>query len=73
LIPAGFAKETLMLIDAEKSTLLVVDIQQKLLPAITDGATVLANACWLVDVARQIGVPVMASEQYPRGIGATVA
>jgi len=62
-----------MLINAQQSSLLVVDIQQKLLPVIDDAARVLENACWLVDVAREVGVPVMVSEQYPQGIGPTVA
>lgn len=62
-----------MLIDSRQASLLVVDIQERLLPVIEDGAGVLANACWLVDVARELGLPVMASEQYPQGIGPSVA
>lgn len=62
----------MMLIDARNSCLLVVDVQEKLLPAIHDGTEVLDNACWLIDVARQIGVPVIASEQYPAGLGHSV-
>ena len=62
-----------MLIDRDKSTLLVVDIQERLLPHIHDGQVVLDNAVWLVKVAQRLGVPVMVSEQYPKGIGPTVA
>lgn len=62
-----------MLIDAKQSSLLIIDIQERLLPAIDGGDAVLAHACTLVDVARELGVPVMASEQYPQGIGKTVA
>lgn len=62
-----------MLIERDKSALLVVDIQERLLPHIHDGQAVLDNAVWLVKVAQRLGVPVMVSEQYPKGIGPTVA
>lgn len=59
------------LIDADSSTLLIVDVQSRLLPAIHDGTTVLANCIWLVQVAQRLGVPIIASEQYPQGLGTT--
>lgn len=62
-----------MLIERDQSVLLVVDIQERLLPHIHDGQAVLDNAVWLVRVAQRLGVPVMVSEQYPKGIGPTVA
>lgn len=62
-----------MLIERERSALLVVDIQERLLPHIHDGQAVLDSAVWLVKVALRLGVPVMLSEQYPKGIGQTVA
>ena len=57
---------------AEQSVLLVVDVQEALLPAIHDGAAVVAHAAWLAGVAARLGVPCLATEQYPRGLGATV-
>lgn len=62
-----------MLIERDRSALLVVDIQERLLPHIHEGKTVLDNAVWLVKIAQRLGVPVMVSEQYPKGIGPTVA
>jgi len=62
-----------MLIERDKSALLVVDIQERLLPHIHEGQAVLDHAVWLVKVAQRLGVPVMLSEQYPKGIGPTVA
>lgn len=62
-----------MKIHASQSVLLVIDLQGRLLPAIEDGAAVLANATWVVDVARTVGVPVLATEQYPQGLGPTDA
>jgi len=59
------------LIRAETSALLIVDVQARLLPAIHDGPRVLANCVWLAQVAQRLGVPVIASEQYPQGLGHT--
>ena len=60
-----------MLMTADKSALLVVDVQERLLPHIHDWQVVLENAIWLVGAAKKIGVPIMASEQYPKGLGHT--
>jgi nicotinamidase-related amidase len=60
-----------MLIDTDRSVLLVVDVQEKLLPVIHERDAVLANVTWLVRVALHLGVPVAATEQYPKGLGAT--
>ena len=60
-----------MLMTAKDSVLLVIDVQDRLLPHIHEGAGVLEHAGWLVRVAGRLGVPVLATEQYPRGIGPT--
>lgn len=62
-----------MLIRAATSTLLVVDIQERLLPAIDDGPALVEYSQWLLRVARVLDVPVLASEQYSKGLGPTVA
>lgn len=56
-------------IDAETSVLVLVDYQQKLLPAIHQGAEVLARAVLAAEVARELGIPVYGTEQNPRGLG----
>jgi nicotinamidase-related amidase len=61
------------LIRAEQSALLVVDLQERLLPHIHDWQRVLGHVDWLVQVAQRLGVPVAATEQYPKGIGHTHA
>jgi nicotinamidase-related amidase len=61
-----------MLIEAARSLLLVVDIQERLLPAMADGAAVVSHSAKLMLAARRLGVPVLVSEQYPKGLGATV-
>jgi len=56
----------------EDTALLVVDIQEKLLPKIMQSGEVLRNASFLVNAAKVLGVPVIATEQYPKGLGPTV-
>lgn len=63
----------MMLIRAERSGLLVVDVQERLLPALHRAEQVLANCIWLVQIAQRLNVPVLLSEQYPKGLGLTVA
>jgi isochorismate hydrolase len=58
-----------MLIDAQRSMLLVIDLQQKMLPAIAEGEQVLSRCIWLIRAAQRLGVPVAACEQYPKGLG----
>jgi len=60
------------MMDAERSLLMVIDVQARLLPAISDAGRVLANCVWLVRVAQELGVPVVVTEQYPQGLGPTV-
>lgn len=60
------------MLNRESSALLVVDIQQKLIPAIEDSDRVVAKSQQLIDAAAILGVPVLVSEQYPKGLGHTV-
>lgn len=62
-----------MLIHPDKSCLLVIDIQEKLVPAIDQSEALVENSCWLTDIANRLHVPVLASEQYPQGLGHTLA
>ena len=62
-----------MLMDRSKASLLIVDVQERLLPAIEGGDRVLDNCIWLTRVANRLEVPVVVSEQYPAGLGRTAA
>lgn len=62
-----------MLIDFEESQLVLVDYQEKLMPAIFDGAQVLKNATLLAQVAQQLQVPVFGTEQNPSKLGLNAA
>ena len=57
------------MIDPRASVLVLVDFQQRLLPAIYLGTEVLAEALRLADCARALGIRVVGTEQNPRGLG----
>jgi nicotinamidase-related amidase len=59
-------------IDRDRTTLLAVDFQQRLMPAIDGASDVLANAGRLIEAAKKLGVPAIVTEQYPKGLGPTV-
>ena len=61
-----------MLLELEDSQLLLVDYQARLMPAIHDGAAVLANARRLAQMARVLKIPTFATEENPSGLGTTV-
>jgi len=60
-------------INRTKAGLVVVDIQERLLPAIHEKERVVQNAVRLIRGAQILGVPVFATEQYRKGLSATVA
>ncbi len=61
-----------MLISADRSVLLLIDLQERLYPAIHEGAPVLQHNLWLTRLAQQLSVPVICTEQYPNGLGPTL-
>jgi nicotinamidase-related amidase len=60
------------LMNAERSQPLIIDVQEKLLPAMSGAQDALANSVRLVQAAARLSLPVTVSQQYPKGIGATV-
>lgn len=58
---------------ARKGTgLVVIDIQERLLPAMFEGQKMVQNSVRLLKGAGVLGIPVFATEQYRKGLGATV-
>ena len=57
---------------AGNTALVVVDVQEKLIGAIAEGRRVVWNVRRLIDGAKVLGVPVVGTEQYPKGLGPTV-
>jgi nicotinamidase-related amidase len=62
-----------MLLTAESTVVLLIDLQERLMPAIHDGEVVVARAVRLAEAARMLEVPIRATEQYPAGLGHTVS
>lgn len=62
-----------MLLTAESAVVLLIDLQERLVPAIHDGDVVVSRAARLAEAARLLNVPIRATEQYPAGLGSTVA
>ena len=61
-----------MLIHAHRSCLIVIDMQERLVPAMQAPARTIRNARTLIAAAAELAVPVLLTEQYPKGLGATV-
>jgi nicotinamidase-related amidase len=62
----------MLTIDRATSTLLIVDFQSRLMPAIEGGAAIVANARRLIDAAELFDVPVLFTEQNVGGLGPTL-
>ena len=62
------------MVKASGAALMVVDIQEKLAVAMDTGrlGVVLGNATRMIQTARALSVPILVTEQYPRGLGRTL-
>lgn len=60
-------------LDADRAMVLVIDVQEKLLPLIRDHQRIVAATRTLLDGTRIFALPVLATEQYPKGLGTTAA
>jgi hypothetical protein len=61
-----------MLIDAGRSGLLIVDVQEGLAPVMADPRRIYRGCGLLMRAAGRLGLPLLVSEQYPKGLGRTV-
>ena len=62
-----------MLIRAKDSALIIIDMQERLVPAMMAPARTIANTRLLLRAANETFVPTLLTEQYPKGLGPTVA
>jgi len=62
-----------MRMKAAIAALIVVDVQERLLPAIDEGGRIVANGRILMQAAKRLSVPTLVSEQYRKGLGGSVA
>lgn len=58
-----------MLIASGKAMLMVVDVQERLVPAIEHSERLNARIQWLVSACHLLATPILFTEQYPRGLG----
>ncbi len=58
---------------ATDTALLVVDVQEKLIALIPERDEVIQNIAFLIDAAQLLELPILATEQYPKGLGGTVS
>ncbi len=59
------------LVNRETCALILVDVQEKFMPAIHDADGLLKRCRWVLDAAKAMEVPIILSEQYPQGLGKT--
>ncbi|MGN0383058.1 MAG: isochorismatase family protein [Eubacterium sp.] len=55
-----------------KSAVIVIDMQEKLLPAMDEKQKILDRTCKLLETAQLLDIPILLTEQYPKGLGETV-
>ena len=63
-IPASLSLDTTILV--------LIDYQERLFPAMHDKGNLLSHVLKLVEGARVLGLPVLLTEQYPKGLGPTL-
>jgi len=61
------------IIDAQRSCMVLVDYQARLMPAIAGAQAVIDSAALIAHAARELGIRAVATEQNPARLGATVA
>jgi nicotinamidase-related amidase len=59
-------------LEADRTTLIVVDVQEAFRKAIPDFERIARATATLIEGAEAIGIPVVITEQYPKGLGETV-
>lgn len=61
------------LLDKENTALLIIDIQDRLANAMKVRDEVVKNCLHLIELSKMMNIPVVVTEQYPKGLGPTVA
>ena len=66
-------RQSPLLISQDDAALLIIDVQEKLIPAIAGNDQVVWNVKRLLKGGRLFQVPLHVTEQYPQGLGSTLA
>lgn len=59
-------------LNPNETSLLVIDFQEKLVPAMAQSEATIKNSEILIKMAKALELPIIVTEQYPKGIGYTV-
>ena len=59
-------------LNPDTTVLLVIDVQERLIPSIIDRDRLVTNCSVLLKMAAELGIPYFLTEQYPKGLGRTV-
>jgi nicotinamidase-related amidase len=68
----GFYMMRPELLDQSNSALLLIDVQERLFPHIHEKQEMLLRIDLLLTAAHLLNIPVLATEQYPKGLGKTI-
>lgn len=60
------------ILNKEDSLLFIIDIQDRLVPVMEHGKKVIKNNVILIETSKELKMPIIITEQYPRGLGSTV-
>jgi nicotinamidase-related amidase len=60
------------LLSRDRAVVVAIDLQEKLLPAIDGGDTVVGNTVLVLRLAATLGLPVVVTTQYRKGLGDVV-
>ncbi len=60
------------ILNKDEAVLIIVDIQEKLIPAMKYGQKVIENTAKLASIAKALDMPIIITVQYPKGLGNTV-
>ena len=68
----GYNFDTKTYDNKDNTLLLVIDLQEKLMPAIYESDKIIKNSATLLKVFEMYGIKKIATEQYPKGLGQSV-
>lgn len=59
-------------LDKEDTTIMIIDIQERLVPVMKYKDEVVNNTKILIQASKEMGIPIIYTEQYPKGLGHTI-
>lgn len=61
-----------MLLQAENTSAIVIDVQERLMPVMSDKEVLEKNICTLIRGLKTLDIPMVVTQQYTKGIGMTI-